>query len=301
MTALVQITPQHLDLAGQEICLRAAHDDDRSVCGDILLLCEHQLLGPIVVPAERRGNSAVAFAFRRDRIFLAVTLHEIDLLLLTGHGLDERVRQVLLGIGGRTLTAVLVFDDHRAIALNVVLARLHRLGVRIDVLHGNLVRVVVVLVETAPEAVELRRFIEDEKLDRRVQIAQKLHRLLGEAVLFVRGQVPALVLTRREIVDGDDDAQPGEHTRRRERAVARLPVVEDRDDVAPLAERVQHHARQASPGRVHGVLVPLRPEEAHGDRRKHERGSDPPDDPENPFQHGSFTSTNEAMTIANHR
>src|SRR2546422_451466 len=99
VTALVQITPQHLDLTGQEISLRAAHDDDRRVGGDILLLCEHQLLGPVVVPAERRRNSAVAFPFRRDRILLAVTLHEIDLLLLAGHGLDQSVRQVLLGIG----------------------------------------------------------------------------------------------------------------------------------------------------------------------------------------------------------
>ena len=135
MTALVQITPQHVDLAREEISLRAAYDDHRRVGGDILLLCEHQLLGPIVVPAERRGDSAVAVPFRRDRIFLAVTLYEVDLLLLAGHGLDERVRQVLLGIGGRALTAVLVFDDDRAVALDGVLFGLHRLGVRIDVLH----------------------------------------------------------------------------------------------------------------------------------------------------------------------
>ena len=47
----------------------------------------------------------------------------------------------------------------------------------------------------------------NQELDRRGQPLQQLHRLIRQAVLAVGGEVPPLVLARRQVVDRDQDAE----------------------------------------------------------------------------------------------
>ena len=97
--------------------------------------------------------------------------------------------------------------------------------------------------------------------ERRIELRDDVAALVRQAELLVRGQVPALVLPRADVVDGDQDAEHDEDADAGQRAVARLAPREHLRDLAPLAERVGEHADQAGPRQVVGVLflAPGRP------------------------------------------
>ena len=59
-------------------------------------------------------------------------------------------------------------------------------------------------------ALELRLLREDQHLQRRVELREHVAALIRQAELLVRGQVPALVLPRADVVDRDEDAEHDE-------------------------------------------------------------------------------------------
>ena len=103
---------------------------------------------------------------------------------------------------------------------------------------------------------------------------------------FAAGQVPALVVPRREVVDGDQDAR----ARRATLAAASVPKracrpENDCADLAPLAEDVEQRADEAGDRQAVVLLLPLGLEEADRHRGEDERDAEPAEQSENAFQH----------------
>ena len=190
-----------------------------------------------------------------------MALHEVHNSLPARDHLDDGVGQVLFAVRGHPLAAAHVIHDHRAVRLDVELARHDGSRVRIDVLDRHLAGIVGVFIQPPAEPLEVGLAVEDGEPDGCLQALQHLDGLFRKAVLLVGGQVPAFVLPHRQVVDSDNDAERHEHAHRRERAVAGLAPAEVRGDVPPLAERVDHDQRQAGPRAIDRVLIPLRSDE----------------------------------------
>jgi len=215
-----------------------------------------------------------------------VALREVHLLLLAGHHLDDGVRDVLLGVGRRALGTRLVVEDDRPVLLDSRGLGLRGLLVRIDVLHGHPLARVFVLLHPVLEAQELAFLREHLDIERRVQLGQHAPRLVREAELLARRQIPALVLFGADVVERDQDAEHDEHAGARERAVAGLPPAEDLRDLPPLPDRVDQHDGQAAPRQVVRVLLLGRETEADHHGREHQRRADPADETEDAIHHG---------------
>src|SRR6185295_1175902 len=110
-------------------------------------LSDRHLVHGVVLVTERGRDGVVAVAFRRRGVLLAVALREIDLPLLTGHDLDDAVRDVLLVVGRDALAASLVVEDQRAVLLDLVLLRERRFLVGIDVLGRDVLGRVLVFLQ----------------------------------------------------------------------------------------------------------------------------------------------------------
>jgi hypothetical protein len=100
-------------------------------------------------------------------------------------------------------------------------------------------RVVLILVKPVPEALEIFAPREHRRANRFVEPLQHFFRLLRQRVLLGGGQVPTLVVTVGQVVDGCENAEHDEDARDREGAEARLPSRELANDFAPLAEHVE--------------------------------------------------------------
>ena len=86
-----------------------------------------------------------------------MSTQEVDLPLLWIQQLDQRVGQVLLGVGRDALDAAHVLDDDGAVGVDVVLLSSEPgPSVGVDVFDLHLFRVVRVALEPWPEAVEVR-------------------------------------------------------------------------------------------------------------------------------------------------
>ena len=282
---------QRVDLAGQEIDLRPRDHDDGGVIRHAALLGERQAFDLVVVTRQLFGDLAVARPLRAGRVLLAVTLREVDLALLAGDDLDDGVGQILLRRADDPLDLVLVFDGDRAVGLDLLLAREGRFLVGIHILDRHLLRRVRVFVQPIPVRPEAVLLGEDRHLERCVQALEHLHRLRRQRELAGGGQVPALVLARRDVVERRQDRENHEYGRHRNRAEARRPPGEQPGHLAPLAERVQQDADQAAPRQPARVRLPLRLDEEDGDRGQHEHGPQPPDRVECSFQHRAIPAT----------
>ena len=229
-------------------------------------------------------------------------LQVVHLALHRGHGLDERISQILFGVRRHALAAAHVVHDDGAVRLDVELACHDRPHVGVDVLDRHLVRVVGVLVETVAKPIDLGLPVEHRERHRLFEALQHLDGLFGQAELPAGRQVPALVLPGAEVVDGHDDQQCHEHADGRDGAVARLAVPEVLDDLSPLPEGVRHDQRKTGPRAPRGVLIPFRPDEANGHGPEHECRSYPPENTEDAMQHGSYPrqrSLSTARTVRN--
>ena len=229
---------------------------------------------------ERGDDAAVAFAigWTSGDVFFAVPLREVHLPLLAGDDLDNGVGDVLLGIGGHALGPPFVVEDDRAVLLHLVLLRDGRLLVGIDVFDVDLLRRVLILLQSILETLDLVFLLERQHLERRVKLRDDVAALIREAELFVGGQIPSLVLARTDVVDGDENGQHHEHADAGERPVSRLPAGEHRRDLAPLPQRVGQHADEAAPRQVIRPLFLRRKAETDSHRNHHERGPQPADE-----------------------
>jgi hypothetical protein len=205
---------------------------------------------------------------------------EIHALFLRVEHLDQCVGEVLLRIRRDPLAASHVFDDDGAIRLDLVLFRLHRPLVRVDVFDLDVGRLVLELAQPRPEPLEIFGLIEHEELDRRLESLQQLHGLLRQAVLAVRREVPPPVLLRRQVVDGNQNAEHHQNADAGNRAVPCIAPPEESDDFAPLSDGVEQHERQSGPRRIDRVLIPLGPEHADRQGAEDERHTDITEDAE---------------------
>ncbi len=224
---------------------------------------------------------------------------EVDLLRGGIHHLDQRVGDVLLGVSRHTLGAAHVLDDDGPVGVDLVFLGLHWILVHVNVVNLDLARPVLVGVEARTEPIEVRRLIEHHEPRGRSQAAQQLVRLLRQAVLLVLRQIPSLVAAIRQVVDRDEDAQHDDDARRGNRSVARIPALEERDDLAPLSECVDQDERKSGVGTIRRVLIPLGLREANDQRAEDEDDTDPTEDAEDPLHHGHplhrSTSTDRAV------
>ncbi len=240
-----------------------------------------------VVGGQRRGDRAVALAVGAVRALLAVPLNEVDLVLAPLHDLDQAVGQLLLAVRRDPLGAAVVLEHDGAEALDLVLVRQRRTALDVDVLDRHLVGDVAVLVEARAEAIEVVGTIEHPHDDRTLEALQHLLRLVRERELLRRGQVPPLVVPRRDVVDAHENRQHDGDAGERQRAESRLSPGEGADHVAPLTEDVEQCADEAGDGeRCDPALEPLDPgHEAQRERREHQHDAEPAEKTENSFQH----------------
>ena len=160
--AALQIVADHVDLVRREVDLRSGNHDDRGFRRDRLLLQQAELFDLEVVDLEHLRDAGVAGpAIASGRVTLAVPLDEVHGLFLALHGLDERVRQILFGIGRRALDARAVLEHDRAFLLNLVLVGEARPLVDVDVFDVDLLRDVLELDRAIAEPVEVFALRED--------------------------------------------------------------------------------------------------------------------------------------------
>ena len=84
-----------------------------------------------------------------------MTFHEVGGLRLTLDRFDQGVRELLFRVGDDALDASAILEDDGAVGLDVVLPRLDRLLVDVDVPHRNLRTHVFVLDEPAAKPIEV--------------------------------------------------------------------------------------------------------------------------------------------------
>ena len=288
LAAALQVGPQQVRLGRQQVGRRPGDDEHRGVGRHFAALRQDDGLDPEVVAAERVANRPVAIAIVAVGIAFTVALDEVDGALLAFHGLDQRVRQILLAVGRGALDAALVLEDDRAVRLHVVLPRAHRVAVDVDVLDADLRRGVRVLVQPVPVPRELRLTREDEHGDRRFQPFEHPPGLIGQRVLLRGGQVPARVLPRQDVVGGYQDAERQRHAGHRHRAFVRLPPAEEGEDAAPLAQRVRSDHRQSNHRQPPPELLSVRKRESDDERREHHRDAGPPESLQDPVRHRSY-------------
>ena len=281
----LEVLLERLDLRREEVGLRPGDDHHRGIGRHGALLRQHQLVDPVVLASERRGDGVVTVAIGRAGVALAVSLREVQLLLLSAHDLDDAVGDVLLVVGRDALGAAFVVQDDRPVLADLVLSGRRRLLVDVDVFGGHLLRQILIFLQLVLKPRKLRFLVEHQNLQRRIELHDDVLALIRQAELLVRGEVPAFVLPRADVVDRDENAEHSEHARGRERAVAGLPPREDLHDFAPLTERVRQHADEAGPGEVVRVLLFGRQPEADGDGDEHHRRPEPADETENSIHH----------------
>ena len=288
LAAAVQVAAQDVRFGREQVGRRTRHDQHRGVDRRLAGLRQDDGLHPEVVASERVPHRAVPVAVVALGVALAVPLHEVDRALLALHRLDQRVGQLLLAVGGGAFDAALVLEDDGAVRLHLVLPRADRIAVDVDVLDVHLRRDVGVLVEPVAVAGELRLAREDQHGDRRLQRLEHAPRLGRQRVLLRGGQVPADVLPRQDVVGGDEDAQRQRHAGGRQRALARLPAAEERQDAAPLAQRVDRHQGQSGHGRPPPELLLLRQREADHERREDQGHAGPSESLQDPVRHRPY-------------
>ena len=288
LAAARQIVAQQIRLGREQVGGRAGHDQHRGVGRRLAGLRQNDRLDPEVVAAEGVAHRAVAVAVVPLGVALAVALDEVDGPLLAFHRLDQGVGQLLFRVGRGAFDAALVLEDDRAVCLHLVLPRADRVAVDVDVLDVHLRRHVGVLVEPVAEPRKLRLAREHEHGDRRIERFEHPPRLVRQRVLLRRGQVPADVLPRQDVVGGDEDAERQRHAGRRQRPLARLPPAEEGQDAAPLAQRVRRDQRQPGHRQPPPQLLPIREREADDERREDRRDAGPAESLQDPVRHGSY-------------
>ena len=182
---------------------------------------------------------------------------------------------------GDALGAALVFEQDRRQRFDLRRSGARRLAVGIDVLGLELRGLVLVLLQPILVDVLAIVALEHGDLHRFLQVLEDLDRLIRQAVDLVGGQVPALVLARAEVVDGDEDAEEHDDADDGHGAVPGAASLVELGDVAPLAGHVDQHRDQARPRGVGRVLIPVRIEHADRDGAEHQHRADPTDDAEN--------------------
>ena len=179
----------------------------------------------------------------------------------------------------------LVGEEDRPVLLDLVLRGEGRFLVGVDVVGRDVLRRVFVFLQPLLVPLEVGLFGEDRNLQGDIELREDVARLVGQAELLVGGQVPALVLTRPDVVDRDQDAQDDQDADAHERAVSRLAPREHLDDVAPLSEDVDEKADQAGVEEVGHVLVLLRIPEPDARRREQRRDAQPENHADDSIHH----------------
>ena len=126
LSAAGQVFLQRVDFRREQVNSGPRNYDDGGIGRNSRLLRERQGLDLEVLGAQRRRDAVVAIALAGGRVFLAVSLKEVDLALLAGEHLDEAVGQLLLIGGNDALGSSLVVEHHGAIGLHLILVRLAR-------------------------------------------------------------------------------------------------------------------------------------------------------------------------------
>ena len=214
-----------------------------------------------------------------------MALQEVDGLLRALHDRDQRVRQVLLGVRLDPLDPALVLEHDGAVALHLVLAGEHRLPVRVDVVDGDAARLVGVLVQPVPVAGEVGLAGEDPDAHRSGEGVEHPPGLVRQRVLPPRGQVPAQVLAREHVVQGDDDGRHQDDAGAGEGPVAGLPPRERPADLAPVAGAVQQDAREAGEGQRPAQRLQVGRDQPREHRREDEQRARPAEETEDSVQH----------------
>src|SRR5439155_12631002 len=81
LARLVEVLLQRVNLRRKKIGPGPGHDDQSRIVGYRTLLRDDQFVDRVILAAERGGDGAVAFAFRRSGVALAMALGEVDFLL----------------------------------------------------------------------------------------------------------------------------------------------------------------------------------------------------------------------------
>jgi hypothetical protein len=245
--------------------------------GDLLLAEQQHVLHLVLVLRERRLRPREARLSRVLRRALALAGGEADRLLALAGDLDERVRDVLLGVARDLLLLVpALHEEDGPRPARVRGLRLGRAHHGVHVLDLELVREVLVLLEPVLAPAHLPASLEVGDLDLLLEAGDDLLRLVGEAVALVLGEVPLLAVADHEVVDGAEDAEHGEDDHERVAAVLHLPAPDASGHVLPAQEEVEQH--EGEPAHEPGAeaagqrLAPALPGDGTHDHDEPERG-----------------------------
>ena len=111
-----------------------------------------------------------------------------------------------------------------------------------------------VLFQSVLEAGKVGFLDEHGQVQRRVELLEHLPTLVRQAERLVGGEIPALVLPRADVVDGDQNAKHHQDADAGQCPVARLAAAERIGDLAPLPRAVGDDAGQPGPHQVRHVL-----------------------------------------------
>ena len=101
--------------------------------------------------------------------------------------------------------------------------------------------------------------------------------LIGQRELAGLGQIPALVLARRDPIDAHEDAEHQHHAGGGDRPVLHFPAAERARDVTPLREAVEDRDREPGERQALRPLRQFRPREANDDGGDDEDDAEPPE------------------------
>ena len=202
---------------------------------------------------------------------LAFPRGEADRLLPLPRDLDERVRQVLLGVAGDPLPLVPPLHDQDGPGT----ARVRDLGLggadhRVHVVDLQLARELLVLLEPVLAPAHVPGALEVPDLHLVLEARDHLLRLVGEAVALVLGEVPLLRVAGGQVVDGAQDAEHHEHDHEGVAAVLDLAAADASRHVLPAQQQVEDDEGEAphEPGAEaagQGLPPPLPGQRPHDD------------------------------------
>ena len=217
-----------------------------------------------------------------------MALHEVHLVLLALHDLDQPVRQLLLAVRGHPLGAAVVLEHDRAGA--VILYSLASAGRCSRSMYSTFTCFETYWYSSSRSRNRGNPSVRSKTRTRTglVQALQDLLGLIRQRELLGGRQVPPLVVPRRQVVDRHQDREHDRDARHGQAAETRLPPGERSRDLAPLAEDVQKRAGETRQRQAVVPLLPFRPREANRHRGEHQRHAEPSEKSEHSFQHRSI-------------
>ena len=248
--ASVQVVANGFLLVAHQVGPGSRHHEDAAVRRDFHLAEQRETPDDVALVLEQLEQPVVAGLVGQVDVMFAVAFQEVDGLLAFPRDLDQRVGHVRFEVAVDVLGLALAFEHDRSVGGDVVLAGDAGFEIGVYEFVGDVVRMILELVQHVVDLVLLHGFgpagsEESHNVDVLVQLFQHADGQVREAEPLVGGRVVPLGVPRADQVHEGQDADHQQDQGRGVGAVPRGAPPQQVPHRLPLQDQPGRSERQA--------------------------------------------------------